>query len=145
LLTAIGIMALGLLAVMLRGSGAFSWLGNPVISLSLLIVGATAVISILLPYAAENYPVGIRGRATGWVAGWSKIGGLVAQGIGALGMVPAVGPAAAIVAAPAILSLLLIAISGRETRGRDLQELETAGAKRRPSAVAASQPASPSL
>jgi MFS transporter, putative metabolite:H+ symporter len=45
--------------------------------LSLLIVGSTAVISILLPYAAENYdPVGVRGRATGWVAGWSKIGGL---------------------------------------------------------------------
>ncbi|MGO9328729.1 MAG: MFS transporter [Steroidobacteraceae bacterium] len=126
LLTAIGIMALGLLAVLLRGSGAFSWLNNPIVSLSLLIIGSTAVISILLPYAAENYPVGVRGRATGWVAGWSKIGGLIAQGISALTVVPGVGLAAAIIAVPAVFSLALIAISGRETRGRDLRELETA-------------------
>jgi len=126
LLTAIGIMALGLLAVLLRGGGAFSWLNNPIVSLSLLIVGSTAVISILLPYAAENYPVGVRGRATGWVAGWSKIGGLIAQGISALAVVPSVGLAAAVIAVPAVLSLALIAISGRETRGRDLRELEAA-------------------
>jgi putative MFS transporter len=78
----------------------------------------------LLPYAAESYPVGIRGRATGWVAGWSKIGGLVAQGLGALALVPALGLAAATVALPAGLSLLLIWIFGRETRGKDMRELE---------------------
>jgi len=89
-------------------------------------IWSTAVISILLPYAAENYPVGVRGRATGWVAGWSKIGGLIAQGISALTVVPGVGLAAAIIAVPAVFSLALIAISGRETRGRDLRELETA-------------------
>jgi len=100
------------------------WLSNPLISLSLLIVGATAVISILLPYAAENYPVKVRGRATGWVAGWSKIGGLLAQGLGALALVPALGLAAALVAVPALVSLVLIAAFGRETRGRDLRDLE---------------------
>jgi MFS transporter, putative metabolite:H+ symporter len=76
---AIGITSLGLLAVLLRGSGSMPILANPPVPLSLLIVGSTAMISILLPYAAENYPITVRGRATGWVAGWSKIGGLIAQ------------------------------------------------------------------
>jgi len=124
LLTAIGITTLGLFAVLLRGTGLVPLLNNPVVPLSLLIVGSTAVISILLPYAAENYSVRIRGRATGWVAGWSKIGGLVAQGLSALALVPTLGVAAAVVALPALISLLLIAVSGRETRGHDLRELE---------------------
>jgi putative MFS transporter len=125
LLTAIGITVLGLIAILLRGVGTFSFLSNPIVPLSLLIVGSTAVISILLPYAAENYPIRVRGRATGWVAGWSKIGGLIAQGLGALALVPALGSAAAIVALPAMMSLVLIAVAGRETRGRDLRELES--------------------
>ena len=129
-LAAIAVTTLGLLALMLRGMGTFPVLSNPIVSLSLLIVGSSGVISTLLPYAAESYPVGIRGRATGWVAGWSKIGGLVAQGLSALALVPALGLAAAAVALPAGLSLLLILIFGRETRGRDLRELE--GRRRAP-------------
>jgi putative MFS transporter len=128
LILAIGITTLGLIAVLLRGSGALPMLSNPLVPLSLLIVGSSAVISILLPYAAENYPIKIRGRATGWVAGWSKIGGLIAQGLSALALIPALGLAAALVAIPAGLSLVLIWIFGRETRGRDLRELESASA-----------------
>jgi putative MFS transporter len=129
LILAIGITSLGLLAIVLRGSGVLPILDNPIVPLSLLIVGSSAMVSILLPYAAENYPIRVRGRATGWVAGWSKIGGLIAQALGALALVPALGIAAAIISIPAALSLALIWIFGRETRGRDLRELEsTAGA-----------------
>jgi putative MFS transporter len=127
LLTALSIMVLGLAAVLLRGIGAVSLLSDPTLSLSLLLVGSTAVISILLPYAVENYRVRVRGRATGWVAGWSKIGGLLAQGLSVAALVPALGFAAAIVALPAMMSLALIGIYGRETRGRDLRELESPG------------------
>jgi len=70
--------------------------------------------------------VRIRGRATGWVAGWSKIGGLVAQGLSALALIPALGVAAAVVAVPALVSLVLVAVAGRETRGCDLRNLESA-------------------
>jgi putative MFS transporter len=124
LITAIGVTTLGLIAVLLRESGTFAFLANPVVPLSLLIVGASAVISILLPYAAENYPVRIRGRATGWVAGWSKLGGLIAQGLSVLALVPALGLSAAIIAIPALLSMALIALYGGETRGRDLRALD---------------------
>ena len=124
LLVAIGITTLGLVAILLRGTGMLSMLSNPIVSLSLLIVGSSAVISILLPYSAESYPIRIRGRATGWVAGWSKIGGIVAQGLSVMALVPALGIAAAIVALPAAFSLVLIGMFGRETKGRDLRELE---------------------
>lgn len=137
LLTAMGITTLGLLSILLRSVGAIGFLSSPVVPLSLLIVGSTAVISILLPYAAENYPIRVRGRATGWVAGWSKLGGLIAQGASALALVPALGVAAALVAVPAVASLLLVAVTGRETRGRDLRELEQARAR---TAVTKSRP-----
>ena len=89
LLLAIGITTLGLLATLLRNNRALPFLSNPLVSVSLLIVGTSAVISILMPYAAESFPVGQRGRATGWVAGCSKIGGVMAQGLAALALVPA--------------------------------------------------------
>jgi putative MFS transporter len=104
--------------------GTLPLLANPIISLSLLLVGSSGVISTLLPYSAESYPIRVRGRATGWVAGWSKIGGLIAQGLSALAVVPALGVAAAVVTLPAAVSLVLIWVFGRETRGRDLRELE---------------------
>jgi MFS transporter, putative metabolite:H+ symporter len=125
LITAIGITTLGLVAVMLRGTGSLPMLSNPIVPLSLLIVGSSALISTLLPYSAESYRIRIRGRATGWVAGWSKIGGLIAQGLSTLALVPALGVAAGLVAFPAALALVLIWIFGRETRGRDLRELES--------------------
>jgi putative MFS transporter len=124
LILAIGVTVLGLLATLLRRNSALPFLSNPLVSVSLLIVGTSAVISILMPYAAESFPVRQRGRATGWVAGCSKIGGVMAQGLSAFALVPAFGLAAGAIAIPTVASLLLIATFGRETRGRDLRELE---------------------
>jgi putative MFS transporter len=123
LLAMIGVTALGLGAVMLHQTG-LPLASNPVVPVTLLIIGSTGVISILLPYAAENYPLRIRGRATGWVAGCSKSGGLICQGLSVLSAVPAIGIAAVAIAAPLLLGFGLIAIFGRETRGSDLRSLE---------------------
>jgi MFS transporter, putative metabolite:H+ symporter len=120
-----GIMALGILVLVLRQSGVPA-ASNPVLALTLLIVGSIGVISILLPYTAESYPLRIRGRATGWVAGCSKGGGLICQGLGTLALVPAIGTAAIGVTIPVSLGLAFIAIYGHETRGRDLRVLEVA-------------------
>jgi putative MFS transporter len=125
LLVMAGICAAGLLAVVLRQIGVPA-AGDPVIAISLLIVGSTGVISILLPYTAESYPLRIRGRATGWVAGVSKGGGLVCQGLGSLALVPVIGTAALETAVPVVLGLSLLALYGHETRGRDLRALEVA-------------------
>jgi putative MFS transporter len=79
----------------------------------------------MLPYTAESYPLRIRGRATGWVAGVSKSGGLVCQGLSSLALVPVIGTAAVETVIPVLLGLGLVALYGRETRGRDLRALET--------------------
>lgn len=117
------LMTLGLLGFLAR-SGGVEWLANPVGPLVLVIVGSCGVISILLPYTAENYPLGVRGRATGWVAGCSKLGGVLAQGLTIVGVVPLFGAVALAIVVPSTLSLVLVRIFGRETRGRDLRELE---------------------
>jgi putative MFS transporter len=124
LVAAIGITTLGLLATLLGRAGASSVLSNPLVSVSLLVVGTSAVISILLPYTSESFPVRLRGRATGWVAGCSKIGGVMAQALALAALVPAFAAAAGAIAIPTVASLLLIAIFGHETRGRDLRVLE---------------------
>lgn len=129
LLAMIGVTGCGLAALALRSTGLAPLLSDPIVPLVLLIIGSTGVISMLLPYTAENYPVKVRGRATGWVAGCSKLGGLIAQTLSISALVPAFGIAAALIAVPAIVSIVLIASFGRETRGRDLRELETAYGK----------------
>ena len=127
LIVSVGITTLGLFAIPLRHLTAVPFLTSPVPSLMLIITGSCAVISLLLPYAAESYPLRIRGRATGWVAGFSKAGGLAAQATGALALVPALGVAALLVAIPSGLAMLLIFILGKDTKGRDLRELERTG------------------
>ena len=106
---------------------------SPVWSIALLIVGSNGIIAMLLPYAAESYPLKIRGRATGWVAACTKAGGLVAQLLGLLGLVPALLIVAWLILVPVLASLALVAWCCAETRGRDLRELEaTAGKRLRP-------------
>jgi putative MFS transporter len=98
---------------------------SPVLPVALLIIGSNGILAILLPYTAELYPLRVRGRATGWVAGCSKLGGILAQALSLLAMVPALGLAALAIMVPIVLALILIAVFGEETRGRDLRELDT--------------------
>lgn len=118
-----GISLAGLLGLAVQDSTA-EGLAQPLVPLTAVIIGSCGVISLLLPYTAENFPIRIRGRATGWIAGCSKIGGLLAQGLNVVGVVPAFYVAAAIIGVPALVSLILIAAYGRETRKRDLRDLE---------------------
>ncbi|WP_298742730.1 MFS transporter [uncultured Brevundimonas sp.] len=122
----LGVTAAGLFGLMLRGMGV-AVLADPVIALALLIVGSSGVIAIILPYTAENYPLRIRGRATGWIAGCSKLGGLLAQGLAVLAAAPPLGVAAAAIGGLTVAALGLVAVFGRETRGRDLRDLEEPG------------------
>jgi MFS transporter, putative metabolite:H+ symporter len=129
LVLAIGIMTLGLLATLFGANRMPRGLGSPIVSVSLMVIGTSAVISILLPYTSESFPVRLRGRTTGWVAGCSKIGGVTAQALALMKLVPAFAIAAGAVAVPTVGALLLVAIFGHETRGLDLRELETPSRK----------------
>lgn len=125
LITVTGVMVLGLAGLTIPELG-ISAPSGPVLPLALIILGSCGVISMLLPYTAENYPLLIRGRATGWVAACSKFGGLAAQTLSLVGGVPPLTTVVAFIAAPALASSILIALFGRESRGRSLAELDLA-------------------
>ena len=97
---------------------------SPVLVIALLIVGINGIIAMRLPYAAEGYPLQVRGRATGWVAACTKAGGLAAQLLSLLGLVPGLAWAALLAGVRVVLSLVLVLRYGTETRGRDLRDLE---------------------
>lgn len=121
LATMIGLTLAGLLLVLpleLAGSG------SPVLPVALLIVGTNGIIAIVLPYAAESFPLRVRGRATGWVAACTKAGGLFAQALTISGITLSMGMSSLLVMVPTALSLMLVVWFGRETRGRDLRDLE---------------------
>jgi len=124
LIGSIALTAAGLLGV-LRLEFASAATASPVLPVALLIIGINGIIAMLLPYTAESYPLRIRGRATGWIAACTKGGGLAAQLLSLLGLVPALGIAAMLTLAPVIVSFGLVLRFCTETRGRDLRELET--------------------
>src|SRR3954451_10443934 len=111
----------GVLRLELTGSG------SPVLPVALLIIGTNALIAMLLPYAAESFPLRIRGRTTGTVAACTKGGGMIAQLLAMLALVPPLGTVSLIIIVPTIAALILVAWSGKETRGRDLRDLDPDG------------------
>jgi putative MFS transporter len=102
--------------------------GNPVWPVGLLIIGSNGIIAILLPYASESYPIKIRGRATGWVAMFTKGGGVLAQALSISALVPSLGVTAVAIMVPVVITLLLFIRFGTETRGMDLRHLESSHA-----------------
>jgi putative MFS transporter len=100
---------------------------SPVLPVALLIIGTNALIAMLLPYAAESFPLRIRGRTTGTVAACSKAGGMVAQFFAILALVPPLAFVSLIIIVPTAVALALVAWFGKETRGRDLRDLDPDG------------------
>ena len=93
-------------------------------TVAMLVAGTNGLIAVLLPYTAENYPLGTRGRATGLVAGSSKIGGVAVQ-VGALaGLIPTLAGLASLIIVPMTVAGVMVGWFGRETRGRSLRDLE---------------------
>lgn len=120
------------IAVTLLGLAGVLWLAltrgaSPVLPVALLIVGSNGIIAMILPYCAESFPLRIRGRATGWVAACSKLGGVFAQALAILAIIPTLAVSALMIAVPTALSLILVARHGRETRGSDLRDLDPEG------------------
>jgi putative MFS transporter len=112
---------LGVLRLELTGSG------NPVLPVALLIIGTNGLIAMILPYAAESFPLRIRGRTTGVVAACTKAGGMFAQLLAILALVPPLAMVSLIIIVPTVGALLLVAWFGKETRGLDLRDLDPDG------------------
>ncbi len=98
----------GSLVVALAGLAGVLWLeltgaGSPVLPVALLIIGTNGLIAMLLPYTAESFPLRIRGRTTGVVAACTKAGGMFAQLLAIMALIPPL----AIVSMPSWCRLLL--------------------------------------
>jgi len=126
LVLTIGVTQIGLIGVVLLE---FSDIG-PVLPVALLIIGSNGILAIILPYAAELFPMRVRGRATGWIAACSKAGGLIAQTLSISALVPPLGIAAAGIMAPIMIGFGLVAYYGSETRGVDLRQVDANDSRR---------------
>lgn len=105
---------------------------------ALLLVAVSGVIAMLIPYAAEIYPVHLRGTGSGVVAASSKFGGILGAGIALLGFFDHLALSAVVLAVPMAVSAGLLARRGVETRGVGLEDIQQAlqGAASAPAAAA---------
>jgi putative MFS transporter len=97
-----------------------------VVATALLLISASGVIAMLIPYAAEIYPVHLRGTGAGLVAASSKFGGILGAVCGVAGMFDDLAFSALLIALPLIVFAILLLKNGIDTRGRRLEDIHAA-------------------
>ncbi|MGO4391503.1 MFS transporter [Variovorax sp. M-6] len=102
-----------------------------VVTTALLLVSSSGVIAMLIPYAAEIYPVHLRGTGSGVIAASSKFGGILGAGFGVAGVFEHFTASALLIALPMAVAALMLVRSGIETRGRRLEDIQAAFAAAR--------------
>ncbi|WP_339724403.1 MFS transporter [uncultured Paraglaciecola sp.] len=89
-----------------------------------LLVSSSGVIAMLIPYAAEIYPVHLRGSGTGMIAASSKFGGILGAILGIFGTFNNLSFAALLIAIPLLIFAFVLLKSGIDTRGRRLEDIQ---------------------
>lgn len=107
------------------------------IATALLLVSASGVIAMLIPYAAEIYPVHLRATGSGIIAASSKFGGILGAAFGVLGIFGNLALSALLIAIPMLISAVLLFRSGIDTRGKRLEDIQKAVANKHAGLVAA--------
>lgn len=94
------------------------------ISTALLLISSSGVIAMLIPYAAEIYPVQHRGSGAGLIAASSKFGGILGAMLGVTGIFAKLGLSALMIAITLIICAMLLIKYGVDTRGRRLEDIQ---------------------
>src|SRR5690606_8828134 len=115
-------LVLGLLQI--HSSGAIT------LATALLLISASGVIAMLIPYAAEIYPVHLRGTGAGIVAASSKSGGVVGAACGVMGVFDTLAMASLVIASPLVIFGYLLFRRGVDTRGLRLEDIHAAVSKK---------------
>ena len=115
------LLAFLLMAIFERGSPALTTAATVA-----LLISTSGVIAMLIPYAAEIYPVHLRGSGSGVIAASSKFGGIIGAGLGTLGFFENLSLSAALIALPMAAAALLLGYTGVETRGMRLEDIQSA-------------------
>ena len=111
LMATIVVSVMGLCGLLVMDTPAFRSELGPMPWVVLLIVGINGVLATVLPFVAENSALVIRGRATGWVAGSTKAGGILAQSLGLLGIAPSLSSAAVFIAVLFVVAAGLLSLN----------------------------------
>jgi putative MFS transporter len=120
----IALTTLSLLALFALGAGGVRAEAATVVATASLLVSVSGVIAMLIPYAAEIYPVQLRGTGSGVIAAASKFGGILGAGLGVLGFFSHFALSALLVAVPMAVSGVMLWRSGIETRGYRLEDIQ---------------------
>src|SRR3546814_17306600 len=83
-----------------------------------LLVSVSGVIATMIPYAAEIYPVQLRGTGSGVIAASSKFGGILGAAVGVAGLFEYFELSALLIALPMAASALMLRRRGIEKIGR---------------------------
>ncbi len=122
----IALTTLALLAFFALGVAGVRSAGATSAATAALLVSVSGVIAMLIPYAAEIYPVHLRGTGSGVIAAASKFGGILGAGLGVLGFFGNFMLSALMIAVPMMVSGVLLWRSGIETRGQGLEDIQDA-------------------
>jgi len=120
----IGLTALSLLAFFAMDVAGLRSAAATLAATVALLVSVSGVIAMLIPYAAEIYPVHLRGTGSGVIAAASKFGGILGAGLGVLGFFEHFLLSAALIAVPMAVSGAMLLRSGIETRGYGLEDIQ---------------------
>lgn len=140
LVTFIGLTALSLFGFFVLGLLAMQSSIAITLVTACLLVSSSGVIAMLIPYAAEIYPVHLRGTGAGLVAASSKTGGILGAVLGVIGVFSDLAFAALIISAPLLVFGGLLLKSGIDTRGRRLEDIHAAVLSKASSQLAAVAP-----
>lgn len=122
----IGLSTLSLLAFFAMGALAVRSETMTIVATVSLLISISGVIAMLIPYAAEIYPVHLRGTGSGVIAASSKFGGILGAGLGVLGLFGYFAWSALLIAVPMAVSGVMLLRAGIETRGHGLEEIQDA-------------------
>ncbi len=122
----IALTAMALLTFFALGMAGVRSQGATIAATVALLVSVSGVIAMLIPYAAEIYPVHLRGTGSGVIAAASKFGGILGAGLGVLGFFGNFMLSALVIAVPMMVSGVLLWRSGIETRGQGLEDIQDA-------------------
>ncbi len=125
------VLFIGLTTLSLLAFCAMGWLqmrSQPltVAATAALLVSVSGVIAMLIPYAAEIYPVALRATGSGLIAASSKLGGIFGAGLGVIGFFDHFAMSALVIALPMAVSGVMLWRAGVDTRGRSLEEIQSA-------------------
>ena len=122
----IGLTALALLAFVAIGVLGLKSQAVTVAATVALLVSVSGVIAMLIPYAAEIYPVHLRGTGAGVIAASSKAGGILGAGLGVMGFFANFTVSALVLAVPMVVAAAILLRHGVETRGHRLEDIQQA-------------------